>query len=365
MKLVCERKPLLEALTLAARLAERRSTIPILGHIKLATGKGKLTVTGTNMDRVGSADTAAAIGKAGSTTANAELLLNFVRNAPDGSQVELEQNDPDRLVVKAGRARVSLPALPATDFPDISEGEFDALIELPADRLARAIGFVQHAAATEETRRYLGGVYLHLDDDDLHVVACDGFSLGHRILRGDGKAVFEPVIIPREALDSLRNLAGDAAGDVSLEISEARVRLSGRDRRISTKLIDGVYPDYQRIIPKSAARGFSAGRTALEAAVTRCTALATNKDRTLRVETIGQAVRISARSTDAGDIVDEIDAETRGGDAAFHIHAVRMGQALAALACPDVEVGFNGEQAIVFRNPQDPNSLQMVGSQKG
>lgn len=365
MKFVSDRKPLLDALSLAARLAERRSTIPILGHVKLAVGKGKVTVTGTNMDRVGSVDAAAAIAAPGETTVNAELLLNFVKNAVDGSQVELELDERGFLTVRAGRARATFHTLPAAEFPDISEGDFDERFEIPADQLAGSIGFVQHAVANEEARRFLCGIYLHSDDQGLVFASTDGFSLARRRVPIGADLTFDPPIIPREALDGIRNLAGDAKGDLTVEISKFRIRISGTGRRFSTKLIDGVYPSYEKIIPTDSPRRFSAGRVALEAAVTRCSALADNKDRTLRVETMGTTVRVSARSTDAGDIIDEIDAQAHGGDGHFNIHAVRMAQALSALNCPDVDVEFGNELPIVFRNPANPDDLQVVGAQKG
>lgn len=365
MKFVSDRKPLLDALSLAARLAERRSSIPMLGHVKLAAGKGRVTVTGTNMDRVGSAEAVAAIAAPGETTVNAELLLNFVKNAVDGSQVELDLDAQDRLTVRAGRARATFHTLPAAEFPDISEGDFESRFEIAADALAGAIGFVQHAVANEEARRFLCGIYLHADDKDLVFASTDGFSLARRRVPVGGNFAFDPPIIPREALDGIRSLANEARGDLIVEISESRIRISSTGRCFSTKLIDGTYPDYERIIPTEAPLCFSSGRVALEAAVTRCSALADNKDRTLRVETMGTTVRVSARSTDAGDIVDEIDAQAQGGDGYFNIHAVRMAQALNALNCPDVDVEFGNEQPIVFRNPANPHDLQVVGAQKG
>lgn len=366
MKFSCERRQLLDALALAARLAERRSTIPILTHVKLATGKGKIQVTGTNLDRIAAAELPAAIATAGATTVNADLLLGFVKNAPDGSQVEIEAaDDGGRMIVRAGRGRATLNTLPADGFPDFSEGEFDTEIEIPPEDLEAAIAAVAHAVGNEETRAYFTGIYLTTIEGDILAVGCDGFSLATRRVRLKDDVAFEPVIVPRQALDDIRRIAGAASTPVRIEISEARVRVSSGGQRLSSKLVEGVYPDIQRIIPEASPHRFSAGRVALETAVARCAAIADGKDHSIRVETVGNAVRIVGRNTDAGEIVDEIDAKAEGGDAVFFVNSVRLGEALAALACPEVRVEFGGELPIVLRNPDEPDVLQLVGTLKG
>lgn len=366
MKFTTERKPLLDALTLAARLAARRSTIPILAHVKLATARGRVVVTGTNMDRVASAEVPAAIGATGETTVNAERLLAFVRNAADGSQVEIEQTPQGMLALHAGRAKALLPTLPIDGFPDISEGEFASSFEIPARQLTAAIAFVQHAVANDETRIFLNGIYLWAEDGRLVFVGCDGFSMAEIKITLPAKVeAFDPPTIPRECLEDLKALAGATDETVLFEISDNRLQFTVPGRRLSTKLLDTTYPDYRRIIPADSPQRFSAGRVALEAAVARCSGMADGKDRTLKVEAGPGLVTVSARATDIGEIQDDLDADTAKATGAFFVHAVRIGNALEALACPDVEVAFGNEWPIVLRDPTDPDKLQVVGAQKG
>lgn len=365
MKFVAERTALLSALSLAARLAARRDTIPILNHVKLSAAKGNVVVTGTNMDRVGSADAAAAIGKSGATTANAHLLLAFVKNAVDGSQVEVELTNAERLVVRAGRARADFPTLPASEFPDISEGKFDSEFAVEAEPFGRALGFVDHAMANDKDRTYLNGVYLHHMDGRLVFVACDGFSLA-RIALDAAKPVgeFAAPIIPREAIDDLKSLAGESKdGALRVEISDTRLRVSAPGRRLSTKLVDGTYPNYERIIPAENKFGFAANRVDLEAAAGRCGFAADGKDRTLKLSMDKNVLTLSARNDDSGEVTDEIDVQARG-EGITAVHVVRLAQALSALGSAEIDCAFGDGTPITLRDPTDPDVLQLVGSQK-
>ena len=232
MKFTMERGAAMRALTLAARVGRPNKTLPILSHALITATKGRVSLAVTDMDRHLVAEIGgAATGKNGSTTANVTSITAFIRATPDGGQIEAELVG-DNLVLRAGRARASLPTLPPADFPSLPHDDTKAEVEVAGDALALAIGRVAHAQSNEQTRYYLNGVYLHARDDKLRLVATDGHRLGWADVTPNREIPehLPGIIVPRQAVGDLLLLATEAkAGALTLEISETRLRVAVAD----------------------------------------------------------------------------------------------------------------------------------------
>src|SRR3990167_543628 len=258
MKATIERAKLLRCLSHVQSVVERRNTIPILSNVLIeasADGLVKIMATDLDLQVVESLD-AVSVEAAGAITVSAHLLFDIARKLPDGSQVSFETSD-NRMLVKAGRSRFQLPTLPRDDFPMIVEGDLPTSFEIPAKTLAELIDRTRFAISIEETRYYLNGIFLHVTDDDapvLKAAATDGPRLARFTLpRPEGAAGMPDVIVARKAGAELRKLLEEALdGNVEVDLSASKIRftLGGEGGVVLTsKLIDGTFPDYSRVIP--------------------------------------------------------------------------------------------------------------------
>jgi DNA polymerase-3 subunit beta len=232
MKATIERAKLLRCLSHVQSVVERRNTIPILSNVLIeASADGRVRIMATDLDlQVTESLDAASVETAGAITVQAHLLFDIARKLPDGSQVSLETAD-NRMAVKAGRSRFSLPTLPRDDFPVIVEGDLPTSFELPARLLAELIDRTRFAISTEETRYYLNGIFLHVSDDDqpvLRAAATDGHRLARFTLpRPEGAAGMPDVIVPRKAVGELRKLLEESLdGNVEVDLSASKIRFT-------------------------------------------------------------------------------------------------------------------------------------------
>lgn len=364
MKFTMERDAALRALTLATRVVARRNTIPILGHVVLTAHKNRVSLTATDMDRwmtieIGGASTL----KTGTTTASATNMLAFVRATAAGTQVEVEVAG-EKLVMRAGRARATLPTLPAADFPVMKTGEVSAEILVAGDVLARAIGQVAHAQSDEQTRYYLNGIFLHDRGGRLGLVATDGHQLGLAIVE-PSKPLPESlpgIILPRQSVPELLRIATEAKqDDLTLEISETWLQVAHGDVEFSTRLVDGTFPDYDRVIPRDNECRFTCGRVAFAGAVARCATIGDGTNG-VGLKIHKGSAELSRKVVDAGETSDEFEVQVTGNPSHTGFNSSYMTAALDALACPDVDVEFTTGGPIVLRRSTDPKDgeLQIV-----
>ena len=318
MKATIERATLLRCLSHVQSVVERRNTIPILSNVLIdADAGGGVKVMATDLDlQVVETMTAASVEGAGAITVSAHLLFDIARKLPDGSQVSLETAD-NRMVVKAGRSRFQLPTLPRDDFPVIVEGELPTSFELPARELAEMIDRTRFAISTEETRYYLNGIFLHVSDEArpvLKAAATDGHRLARYTLdRPEGAEGMPDVIVPRKAVGELRKLLEEALdSNVQIDLSASKIRfaLGGEGGVVLTsKLIDGTFPDYSRVIPTGNDKLLRLDPKAFFQGVDRVATIATEKTRAVKMGLDEDKVTLSVTSPDNGTAAEEIAAE--------------------------------------------------------
>ena len=321
MKATIERAKLLRCLSHVQSVVERRNTIPILSNVLLeASGGGLVKIMATDLDlQVVESLDAASVDTPGAITVSAHLLFDIVRKLPDGTRVDLETAD-NRMTVKAGRTRYQLPTLPRDDFPTIVEGDLPTSFEIPAATLAELIDRTRFAISTEETRYYLNGIFLHVAEDAndgagpvLKAAATDGHRLARFTLpRPAGAEGMPDVIVPRKAINELHKLLQESLdGNVQVDLSASKIRftLGGEGGVVLTsKLIDGTFPDYSRVIPTGNDKLLKVDPKSFFAGVDRVATIATEKTRAVKIGLDTDKLTLSVTSPDNGTAAEEVPA---------------------------------------------------------
>jgi DNA polymerase-3 subunit beta len=306
-------------------VVERRNTIPILSNVLLRAENGELALTATDMDLEIIEAVPAEIARPGSATAPAHTLYDIARKLPDGSQVELDATG-DLLTLRSGRSQFKLGTLPVEDFPAMSGGDMGHRFALSAADLKMLIDRTKFAISTEETRYYLNGIYVHAsktkaggaDVPVLRAVATDG----HRLARvemplPDGASGIPGVIVPRKTVLEVRKLLDEAADRIEVQLSETKVRFTFDSITLTSKLIDGTFPDYERVIPTGNDKVLEVDPKAFAAAVDRVATISTEKSRAVKLSLDRNVLTLSANSPEAGSATEEL--EVSYGAAALEI----------------------------------------------
>ena len=318
MKATIERATLLRCLSHVQSVVERRNTIPILSNVLIEADEGgTVKVMATDLDlQVIEHITAASVESSGAITVSAHLLFDIARKLPEGSQVGLDASE-NRMAIKAGRSRFSLPTLPRDDFPTIVEGDLPTSFEIPAKLLAEMIDRTRFAISTEETRYYLNGIFLHVADDDkpvLKAAATDGHRLARfTIDQPEGAEGMPDVIVPRKAVAELRKLLEESMdGNVQIDLSASKIRftMSGEGGVVLTsKLIDGTFPDYSRVIPTGNDKLLKIDPRSFYEGVDRVATIATEKTRAVKMGLENDKIVLSVTSPDNGTATEEVAAD--------------------------------------------------------
>lgn len=310
MKLTIERTALLVSLNHVQSVVERRNTIPILSHVQIeATAEG-VRFRATDLELAVVENCPAMVETQGMATAPAHTLYDIVRKLPDGSDIQLSLDvERRRLNLQSGRSRFALACLPNEDFPTIEDDELPHQFSLPVATARTLLERTKFAISTEETRYYLNGIYVHATEDGTHVraVATDGHRLARFEMEAPAGAEALPgVIIPRKAVNEIHKLLGDAGGDMEVSVGESRIRFSIGDTVLTSKLIDGSFPDYERVIPSGNDKRMDVDAKVFLAAVDRVSTISTEKSRAVKLALQNERMTLSANSPDAGSASEEV-----------------------------------------------------------
>lgn len=310
MRVTIERSAFLRALNHVQSVVERRNTIPILSNVLLQATGGELKLTATDLDIEIVESVPAMVASPGSATVPAHMLYDIVRKLPDGAQLDLDQGaDAARVNVFAGRSRFSLQALPPEDFPDIATGEFPNSFTISAADLRGLIEKTRFAISTEETRYYLNGIYFHevAAGNLLRAVATDGHRLAQaQIARPDGAKGMPGVIVPRKTVLEVVKLLEGADGDVEVSLSASKIRFAAGDLVLTSKLIDGTFPDYERVIPRHNDKILEIDARTFAAAVDRVSTISMEKGRAVKLHMSGGKLVLSVNNPDSGSAEEEL-----------------------------------------------------------
>ena len=355
MRVTIEQTNLLKSLGHVHRVVERRNTIPILSNVLLKAEGSELHLKATDLDLEIFEKTPAVVEQAGSTTVPAYMLYEIIRKLPGGSEVQLSiDTDASTLKISSGRSQFTLQILPVEDFPDISAGEFSHSFSMATDQIRGLIEHTQFAISTEETRYYLNGIFLHTVDEDgealIRAVATDG----HRLARSqgvapDGSTGMPGIIIPRKAVGEIQRLVEDPDAAVHIELSDVKIRISVGETILTSKLIDGTFPDYNRVIPQGNDKELKIDREIFAKAVDRVSTISSERGRAVKLQLSENQMVLSVNNPDSGTAEEEI---------------------AVGYASDDLEIGFNsryllditnqlsGEEAIFMLS--DPGSPTLI-----
>jgi len=346
MKLTIERAALLKALGHVQSVVERRNTIPILSNVLLSAREGALAMSATDLDMEIVDETAAQVESPGQITAPAHTLYEIVRKLPEGAEVSLSYTGEDpRLQVRAGRYKVNLPVLPAGDFPAMPQEGLSSAISVDTGALIRLIDRTRFAISTEETRYYLTGIYLHTLVEDgreiLRAVATDG----HRLAMADmaapeGAAGGPGVIVPRKTVQEVRRLLEDAGETIQLQISPQKVRFDFGRARLTSKVIDGSFPDYTRVIPRDNARVLTADNVLFAAAVDRVATISSEKSRSVKLAVEPGKVVLTVRNMETGQAQEELEVDYDGAPFEIGFNARYLLDVSAQVGAELIEMRF-------------------------
>ena len=320
MKFSIERAALLKSLGHVQSVVERRNTIPILSNVKMEAGNGKLSLNATDMDLDIVERVAVQASDSGAITAPAHTLYEIVRKLPEGSEVEFDSdNDGGQMTLRAGRSRFTLSCLPIEDFPVLDEGVLPHSFSVSADDMRVLIDRTRFAISTEETRYYLNGIYVHAAQRDgvdvLRAVATDGHRLASvEVPLPDGAKAMPGVIVPRKTVTELRKLIDETSEDITMSLSETKVRFAFDEAVLTSKLIDGTFPDYERVIPTGNDKDMEVERKVFADAVDRVSAISTEKSRAVKLSLSKGTLVLSASSPDAGSATEELEVDYDGGE---------------------------------------------------
>jgi len=315
MKVTVERSALLKSLGHVHRVVERRNTIPILANVLIRAEQSTLGLKATDLDLEVIETIAAEVSPAGSTTVPAHMFYEIVRKLPDGTQVTLEASgDRAIMAIRAGRARFTLQTLPESEFPDLAAGDMTHTFSLPKADLKRLIDKTQFAISTEETRYYLNGIYLHgagsAKNATLRAVATDGHRLAQvELPLPDGAAGMPGVIVPRKTVGEVQRLIEDNDGDVKIELSSGKIRFTIGDVVLTSKLIDGMFPDYGRVIPAGNDKELIVNKQDFEAAVDRVSTVSSERGRAVKLALTNGRMVLSVTNPDSGSATEELEVD--------------------------------------------------------
>jgi len=316
MKITVERAVLLKALAHVQSVVERRNTIPILANVLLAAQDGTLRLTATDMEiAVVEEVSGVQVSRPGRTTAPAATLYEIVRKLPEGAKVELDHAGGDAaLKLRAGRFNTDLAVLPVEDFPAMTDGKLPHAFALPAGQLRELIDRTRFAISTEETRYYLNGIFLHATDSAgapvLRAVATDG----HRLARieeplPEGADGMPGVIVPRKTVNEVRKLAEETQDEIAIRLSETKIRFDIGTVQLTSKLIDGTFPEYDRVIPRGNDKILRVAKKEFAEAVGRVAAISSERSRPVKLSIDRNHLLLSATSAEQGQAQEELDAD--------------------------------------------------------
>jgi DNA polymerase III subunit beta len=359
MKVSASRESLLAPLQSVMGVVERRQTMPVLANVLLVARGEKLTVTGTDLEVELVAATAVTVQQAGDVTVPGRKLLEIIRMLPEKANVTLAR-ESERVIVKAGRSRFTLSSLPASEFPVIEEINAKQVIRVSREQFRRLIEKTHFAMAQQDVRYYLNGTMLETTGKVLRAVATDGhrLSLAETELSGAAEGGNQ-VIVPRKGvLELQRILSGE--GELEFSIGSNHVRAQIGDIRFTSKLIDGKFPEYSRVIPAKPPYAMTASRDLLRQALQRTSILSNEKYRGVRLTFGKNILTIQAHNPEQEEAEDQIEVNYTGADMEIGFNVTYLLDALAAVDVDTVEVALTDSNSSCLIRTAGDSSVKFV-----
>src|ERR1700690_2296392 len=360
MKVSATREHLLEALQSVIGVVERRQTMPILSNVLLSARENRLRVTGTDLEVELVAAAEVTVQQPGDITVPGRKLLDIIRTLPEKSQVTLTR-EGERIVLRGGRSRFTLSTLPAAEFPVIDEIHATQPVSIRAQDCRRLIDKTHFAMAQQDVRYYLNGTLLESNGQVLRGVATDGHRLSWcEVSLGGPAREMQQIILPRKGVLELQRLL-DGEGEIEIPIGTNHVRVQIGEVRFTSKLIDGKFPEYGRVIPAQPPRIMTAPREALRATLQRTSILSNEKYRGVRLTFAPGLLTVQAHNPEQEEAEDQLEVGFDGEEIEIGFNVSYLLDALAAIDADTVEVGLtDANSSCLIRKPGDSTVKYVV-----
>lgn len=364
LHLVVEKTSLLKALAHCQGVVERRNTVPILAHVLFEAQGSTLKITATDLEIAFIETLPAHIKVHGSTTVSAHLLFDVVRKLPEGAEIELKTTDDGAsLNLRSGRSNYSFACLPAIDFPLMTTENLPCIFKIHAGELSRLIDKTRFSMSTEETRYYLNGICFHGTADGLlRAVATDGLRLAQAQVELPPEASTMPqIIISRKTIHEIRKLIDEAAEEVTISLSENQVRFVVGTSILVSRLIEGKFPEYEKVIPFGNDKILEVDAKAFAEAVDRISIMSTDKLRPVKMRIEGTTMAISAHSSETGSAIEELEVQYKGEPVDFGFNARYILDVTQQISNQQLQFLIGDEtQAIIAKEATDNSALYVL-----
>ncbi len=353
MQFTVSQETIVRPLQLVCSIVERRATLPILSTILLKAHGTQLTMTSTDMELEMIATLPVAVEQEGKTTVSARKFLDICRALPSNATISFKAND-GKALVKAGKSRFSLSTLPSEDFPDSEGANYIDEISLPQSALKSLLDETSFAMASQDVRYYLNGLLLERDDAALRAVATDGHRLALGSLITSKKAQEKTnVIVPRKAILELGRLLNDSEDNVTVAFSNQQIKVELPDLHFTSKLIDGQFPNYQRVIPVGGDKEVVAERDMLKQALSRAAILSSDKHRSVRINLETNLFKATVVNQEQESAEEEISVEYSGSPLEIAFNNAYLLDLLNAMPDQKVKMIFSDDNSSVLITPFD------------
>ena len=360
MKFTIQRETLLKPLQLLSGVVERRHTLPILSNVLLKANADSLTMTATDLEVELVVSTNLDGTEAGDTTIPARKFMDICRALTEGALLEISL-DKDRAAIRSGRSRFVLATLPADEFPAVDEIRSLFSFSLAQSKLKRLIERTQFAMAHQDVRYYLNGLLLEMTDGEIRAVATDGHRLAYS---QHGAAINvddnQQIIVPRKGIMELQKLLKETNQLAEIEIGPNHLRVTTEEMRLTTKLIDGRFPDYQRVIPHNTDKVVLANREGLRQAVLRTSILTNEKYRSIRLQLEPNSLRVMAHNPEQEEAEEEVPVDYSGPNLEIGFNATYILDALQAVDDENVEIHLSDTNSCCLISAPGSNDSQYV-----
>lgn len=361
MQITISRDELLKPVSLVAGVVERRQTLPILSFIKVRQAGGRLTLTGTDLEIEMSAEVPVGSGEA-EFTVPARKLFDICRALPDGSNIALTKQG-EKIVLKAGKSRFTLQTLAPKDFPAIDTTAWESVLTVPQGSLKALFERTQFCMAQQDVRYYLNGLCLELSPKGLRAVATDGHRMAMSEIEISAVGTGErQIIVPRKGIHEMTRLLGSGEDTVSVQIAPNHLRLQTNDGVVfTTKLIDGRFPDYTKVVPANQSKVVGLDRVAFREALGRVAILSNEKYRGVRLNLCDGKLAASAHNPEQEEAVEELDAVYNGEALEIGFNVNYLIEAVNAIAVAEIRLGLSdANSSCVLWAPNDTKTRYII-----
>ena len=360
MKLTLTRETLLKPLQVVSGVVERRQTLPILSNVFMSVSNNVLKLVTTDLEVELITETALTNAEDGEVTVAARKLMDICRALPEGTLLDISENK-GKVQLKAGKSRFSLSTLPVEEFPKIQKLNENVTVNIVASVLKNIIDKTYFAMAQQDVRYYLNGVLFEIDGSRLRAVATDG----HRLSVCDGEIKSNSknlvqAIIPRKGILELQRLITEPEAQVAITISENHMRAEFSGITYTSKLVDGKFPDYDRVIPQNTTKKVVAERAVLKDALHRASILSNEKYRGVRLKVSPQGLVASTSNPELEEAEEHIDVDYNGDDLEIGFNVTYIIDALAAISCDEIELLFTDGNSSCLIQPRDTKDCRHV-----